>query len=443
VLIAGLVVLLAAALSAARLSGPSDQQGRPAAAVTDANRLAALSARETRLDASLLLAAQAFRLADTPQTRGRLAAAVDGHARIERAVPFSGAPQDPVLSGGGTVTFGIGGSVVGWPIDPRALPRVVMEIPGDWGHWIVAAPTPVPGVLMGAGMGPAGPWIRVVSTLEGTHRLVLEGDRVGGRPVDGAVRADARRLLLLVAEPDSAGPSDASRWHVVDVDAVDGSTRDTGIAGSVSIPVEGVRADFADHSDSVVVWDDSEAPTATLVQLADGSQTAIATHPRPAGVIGFRATPTGAAELWDDGTVTLVDRAGSTVQELHAHQGVVADIVVSPDGRWAASAGEKGQVVRWDVDPATGQWSNPTPLAGHSDNVVGVEVDPTGSRLTSVAVDHTIISWDMRRDGGRVTGDDSDRLDAACAIVGRDFTPTEWRHALPDRPWQPTCSDLL
>jgi WD40 repeat protein len=279
--------------------------------------------------------------------------------------------------------------------------------------------------------------------LDGTSRLVLEGDQVGGRPVDAAAHADARHVLLLVAGQDAAGAGGASRWRVVDVDATDGSTRDTGIAGSASVPVDALRADFADHSDSVVVWGDSETPTATLVQLIDGSQAVISTPPRPAGVIGFRATPTGAAELWADGTVTLFDRAGTTIQELHAHQGGVADIAVSPDGQWAASAGAKGQILRWDVDPATGQWFDPAPLAGHSGNVVGVEVDPSGDRLASVAVDHTIISWDMRGDGGRVTADDPGRLAAACAIVARDFTRTEWRHFLPDRPWQPTCSDLL
>jgi hypothetical protein len=36
-----------------------------------------------------------------------------------------------------------------------------------------------------------------------------------------------------------------------------------------------------------------------------------------------------------------------------------------------------------------------------------------------------------------------EQLLRACAIAGRDLTPSEWRHALPDRPWQPTCSDLL
>jgi hypothetical protein len=34
------------------------------------------------------------------------------------------------------------------------------------------------------------------------------------------------------------------------------------------------------------------------------------------------------------------------------------------------------------------------------------------------------------------------RLEMACSIAGRDLTPIEWRRVMPDRPWQPTCSDL-
>jgi hypothetical protein len=31
----------------------------------------------------------------------------------------------------------------------------------------------------------------------------------------------------------------------------------------------------------------------------------------------------------------------------------------------------------------------------------------------------------------------------ACAVVGRDLTAAEWRRYLPDRPFRPTCTDLL
>ena len=87
-----------------RCSWPGCRAARAAGAgrrslVADADRLAALSRPEKQLDVSLLLAAQAYRLADTPDTRGALTAVLDGHERVERAVSFYGVPQDAVLSG--------------------------------------------------------------------------------------------------------------------------------------------------------------------------------------------------------------------------------------------------------------------------------------------------------------------------------------------------------
>jgi hypothetical protein len=435
-------------LVAALWSGRSSENAEETASVADANRLAGLSMTEGSVDLSLLMAAEAYRLADTPQTRGGLTHAVDGHERVERAVSVQGVPQDPVLSGGRTLTLGIGNSVVGWSIGPMTVPRVIMPIPGQWGAWLVAAPSPVEDVVMGAGVAQGGPWLRRVSALDGTSRLLLQGDQVGGRPVDGVVTPDGRRLLLLVAEPDDAAPGDAApgdaaRWQLLDLDAADGSGRATGIGGVVAGPVEGVRAHFADDAGSVVVWDDSGMPAATLVQLPEGRQVPIAAQPRSAATTGFRAFGTGVAQLWDDGVVTLVDRDGTTVEELRAHREPVQDVAVSADGRWAVTVGDGADVFRWDVDPATGRWSSPERLAGHVGDVVGVEVDAAGRRMTTVSLDGTAISWDMSGDvAARGADDPAARLDAACAIVGRDFTPAEWRLVLPDRPWQPTCTDL-
>ena len=440
---AALVALLAAVLVAALWSGRSSENAEETATVADANRLAALSVTEDSVGLSLLMAAEAYRLADTPQTRGGLTHAVDGHERVERAASFPGVPQDPVLSSGRTLTFGVGNSVVGWSIGPMTVPRVIMPIPGQWGAWLVAAPSPVEDVVMGAGVAQGGPWLRRVSALDGTSRLLLQGDQVGGRPVDGVVTADGRRLLLLVAAEDDAAPGDAARWQLLDLDAADGSGRPTGIGGVVAGPIEGVRAHFADDAGSVVVWDDSGTPAATLVQLPEGRQVPIAAPPRPAATTGFRALGTGVAQLWDDGVVTLVDRAGATVQELNVHRETVQDVAVSADGRWAVTVGDGAQVFRWDVDPATGRWSGPERLAGHVGDVVGVEVDAVGRRMATVSLDGTAISWDMSGDdAGRGADDPGARLDAACAIVGRDFTPAEWRLVLPDRPWQPTCTDV-
>ena len=444
-LVGGVAAALVAALLAARLSASSEQEAQQTVAVADAHRLVALSAAEPRLDRSLLLAAQAFRLADTPETRGGLTAALDGRARIERVVSVGGVPQDALLPGGRTVAFGIGDSLVGWMVGAATLPSVLMEIPWEWGAATVAAPSAVEDLLLLAGLYRSGaPWLRTISLLDGTSRLLLEGEQVGGRPVDGAVTADGRHLLLLVAEPAGAA-GDAARWHLIEVGLPDGTRRDTGIGGVVPVPFEWLRADFADDSASVVVWDGTVEGAATLVQVADGRQTPIAVQPRPAESFGFRALPDGVAQLWNDGAITLVDRAGAPAQELDVLQEPVRDIALAPDGTWAVTAGFGGDVFRWDVDPATGRWSGRERLSGHTGNVLGVEVEPGGRRVVTVSADHTIIRWDMgadREQAGRGIVDAAARLDAACAIVARDLTPVEWRRFLPDRPWQPTCSDL-
>lgn len=444
-LVGGVAAALVAALVAARLSASSEQEARQAVAVAEAHRLVALSASETRLDRALLLAAQAFRLADTPETRGGLTAALDGRSRIERVVSVGGVPQDALLPGGRTVAFGIGDSLVGWRVGPSTLPSVLMEVPWEWGAATVAAPSPVEDLLLLAGLYRSGaPWLRTISLVDGTSRLLLEGDQVGERPVDGAVTADGRRLLLLVAEPAGA-VRDAARWHLIEVGLSDGVRRDTGIGGVAPVPFEWLRADFADDSASVVVWDGTVGSAATLVQLADGRQTPITAQPRPSETFGFRALPTGVAQLWTDGAITLVDRAGATAQELDVLQEPVRDIALAPDGTWAVTAGFGGDVFRWDVDPASGRWSGRERLSGHSGNVLGVEVEPDGRRIVTVSADHTIIRWDMGAEGEQAGGlivDAAARLDAACAVVARDLTPLEWRRFLPDRPWQPTCTDL-
>jgi len=446
-LVAGLVVLLVAALFVARLSGRSELRAGQAILVADANRLSALSRAEKQLDVSLLLAAQAYRLADTPDSRGALTAVLDGHERVERAVSFYGVPQDAVLSGGRTLTFGVGVSVVGWPVGPATVPGEILPIPGPWGDWIVAAPSPVEDVVLGAGMGRYGPWIRRVSTLNGTSHVLMEGSEVGGTPVAGAVGPDGRQLYLLVAQPYDADPEHSSRWQLIAVDIAADSLRDTGITGVVTAPLDRVGADFAEDASSFVVWDDdTSAPTGTLVQVADGRQVPIPDPPGHTGSRGFHAYPGGAVQLWDDGGITLVDRNGVIVQELGAGQRPVEDVAVSPDGRWAVTGGDDGEVLRWTIDPTTGRWYGRQSLHGHTGDVVGVEVDATGRRVATVSVDHTAITWDMRPDGGRPgrgAADPQARLEAACAIAGRDLTPTEWRRFLPDRPWEPTCSDVL
>ena len=288
----------------------------------------------------------------------------------------------------------------------------------------------------------------MISAEDGESRLLLVGDQDGGAPVDGAVAPDGRRIVLLVAEPVGRAPEVETRWRVVELDAADGSVRDTGIAGTVPFPRGTLAVDFAHDAGSFVLWDRT-GESATLVDVGAARQTPIQALPNGTGTAGFRAFSGGAARLGLDGEITLINRDGATLQVIREHDAAVLDAVVSPDGTWAASAGDglpDGQLYRWDVDPDTGRWSSPEALTGHAGVVTDVEADGTGERLVTVSSDQTAISWDMRVDAGidgtALSLESSELLAAACAIVVRDFTQAEWEHYLPGRPLAPTCSDL-
>ena len=420
-----------------------------ASVVADANRLAALASTADALDTSLLLSVEAVRLADTPETRAGLYAAVAGLGRVQRVRSFRGVPQDPVLSGGGrTLSFGIGTAVVTWPVGPDVVPHVLMDIPGAWGHWRTTAASPTEDELLGAGVANGVPWLRMIST-SADSRLLLEGDQLGGSPLDAAISADGRRILLLVAAPDEAAPKGSSRWRLLDVAVADGTKRNTGVAGRFPAPVGSLLADFADDAGSFVLWDAGGSAPAVRADLVDGRITPIQLQRRPAPTTAFRALPSGTAQLWGDGAVTLADRAGATAQFLDVQKSPVRDVAVSPDGTWAVTAGDGPGLFRWDVDASTGRWSSPKRMTGHRDDVAGVVVDATGRTLFTVALDGTVISWDMT--SRSVPSDRVDRrapdtaawLHEACTVVTRDLTPVEWRKYLPDRRWEPTCTDLI
>jgi WD40 repeat protein len=86
------------------------------------------------------------------------------------------------------------------------------------------------------------------------------------------------------------------------------------------------------------------------------------------------------------------------VLNLHATQ--VNDLVVSPNGTWAATADDRGQVVVWQVDQGSGLWTYRESLVGHDGAVTGLAVDPGGHTLVTVSRDGTSISWDLSPEAG-------------------------------------------
>jgi hypothetical protein len=430
------------AVRSQRLAQEALAADRDAATLAEAERLAARSATGP-LDVSLLLAAQAVRLADTSATRGRLAALLAEHPRVERVGRFVGFPRDAALSAQGrTVSFRTEDDLVAWSIGPDTQPRVIQDVPEEWGAWRSTSPFPLESAVLGAGLLDGVPWLRIVSAVDGSSRPILDGDAIGGVPVAGAARPNGSRFLVLVAEPDAAAPI-SSRWRVIEVDPFAGTRQDTGISGTFPAPPLALVADFAHDAGSFVLWGEGGGDTALRVDL-DGGVTPLQVSSRPSRSPALRVLPSGVAQLWTDGVITVLDRSGTPIQELGAHGSAVYDVAVAPDGAWAVSAGAGGAVVLWRVDSSTGRWSERERLPGHLGGVVSAEVDPSGWNLVTVAEDETVISWDMSPVGAPpvISTDTSVLLDRACAIVARDLTPAEWARYLPDRSYAPTCTDL-
>jgi WD40 repeat protein len=394
----GLAVVLVVALVATVLAVRAQRAAQETSLVADANRLAAQSTTAASLDVTLLLAAQAVRLADTSEAQDALLAALTENGRAERVVPFDGDPFGAHLADRGRVLFfGVETQVVAWRLGATTRPRAILDLPVEWGDWRVAAPSPTDDLLLAAGQAAGRPWLRTIAG-DGSTRLVAEGPGLGGLPVGGAFSPDGRRVNLLAVVPDGDAPDSASRWTLTEVDLEDGAVRETRIGGSVPASIAALAADFSDDGESAVLWD--VAGNATLIDLSDGRTSVVQAQQSSSGSPDFRALPSGAAWLGEGGTVTLIDSRGAGPQVLDAHQERVRDVVIDPSGTWAVTAGDGATAIVWDVDPETGRWSEREVLSGHDGDIVDMDVLPTGDRLLTISRDGTIVTWDMTADGG-------------------------------------------
>jgi DNA-binding SARP family transcriptional activator/WD40 repeat protein len=407
-LAAGLAAVLVVALVTALLAVRSQRAaGRATTAAEDAsldadgNRLAALSTTVDALDLSFLLAAQAFRLADTPETQDGLLAVLAGHRRVVRAAPVATAFLRQKLGNGGRTihTVGIIGQPIRrWPVADGGQPHTLLTPGEDWSGWRAVTASPSEDVLAAAGGTPEqGPWIRLVDA-EGAVHEVPDADSLGGEPFGLSFTSDGRQLRVFVAE--SADGAGRASWRLITMDTSDGSNRDTGIAGSVLATPEDLDVEMSADSSTAVVFPWPDAVPITLIDITGGRQTTVTPPVRDAAISARLALASGAALLWDDGAVTLFDRAGAVVQQFAAHDVPVHDLVLSPDRTWGATVADGGEVQLWRVDPATGRWSRRESLEGHASAVLDADIDPAGSRLFTIAQDGTGLVWDLRPDGG-------------------------------------------
>ena len=98
--------------------------------------------------------------------------------------------------------------------------------------------------------------------------------------------------------------------------------------------------------------------------------------------------------------VTLYDADGRIRQQFDALPGPVNDLDVAPDGMWGVTVGAESAIKLWDIDPATGRWSEKEVLTG-AGGVVGTSlIDPSGQRMHTMSSDGRLLTWDLSPSGG-------------------------------------------
>jgi WD40 repeat protein len=127
--------------------------------------------------------------------------------------------------------------------------------------------------------------------------------------------------------------------------------------------------------------------------------------------------------LWD------TEKRQRKVAPIHGHSRTVTSVAFSDDGQTLASAGTDKTIILWD--PATGQHIGP-PLVGHGSWVNALVFGKNGV-LYSGGSDNLLVRWDFSSDSVQ---------NAACKMVNRNLTPTEWTQQFGSQHYARTCTNL-
>ena len=162
------------------------------------------------------------------------------------------------------------------------------------------------------------------------------------------------------------------------------------------------------------------------IELADSSIPAIAFSPDGTRIAG--GTSTGAVRQWSIRTYREIGSA------LTGHAGPVAGVAYSPDGSLLASTtGGTARTRLWDARTGTSigdelvagtvPYTERTYSAEHV-FASGPACSPDGTHLVTAGPAGASAIWDLRPGSW---------AEAACSLVSRDLTSSEWTRYLPDR----------
>jgi WD40 repeat protein len=128
---------------------------------------------------------------------------------------------------------------------------------------------------------------------------------------------------------------------------------------------------------------------------------------------------------------------------LSGHEQPISALVFSPDSRWLATASADQSAILWDVaaaDPAASSYV----LRGHDGPLTSTAMSATGALITGSA-DTSIRLWQIPpSERTAIIGGASidQRINLACQTAGRNLTTEEWEQAFPGQPFRKTCPEF-
>ena len=402
IVLAGVAILLVAAVVAGVVALNERGNARTEARVAEAQRLGAQALTEDALDHSLLLARQGFALDDSAATRNTL---------------FSALLRSPAAVG---VMRGTGGRMLTVAVRPDD--RILVA--GDGRGQLLAFDLKTRRRI-------ASPFrterpIHVVRfTPDGERLIVASGNEQGAAldVLDGRSLRSVAHHRLPALGPEAFGSitiSRDSRTFLVAYEPFDGFSPvpvgvvrrlDASTGRFLGRPVRLAAAgaplvSLASHHRAITI---SEVARETVVR---DNRTLAPTRRFPDWGLPWASAVSAdgnvAALGQEDGSLRLLDLNTGTSRTAPGHHAAsVQSAAFTPDGRAVVTGGDDGTVIVHGVENG----GRAQTFTGHAGRVTAVAVSPDGHTAYSASLDGAVIAWDLAgsRQLGRLFGADSTR----------------------------------
>jgi WD40 repeat protein len=341
-----------------------------------AGKLSALSVsiRDTKFDLSLLLSVEAFRIADTPESRGSLITAYAYNPSLVRYLQSEPAYSLAYNPNGNMLAIGRKDNTIAvWDLSSGNL-FTILE--GHLGAVTSVAFSPKGDVLAS---GSADQTIRlwdIFAKKSSSH--VIEDHRgtitaLAFSP-DGIVLASASTDTTIRLWNASGDPLNKTLFHTTSV-------------SDLCFDPNGKYLASSDASGAIYLWDTTEFQK--IGEIATSSQQSSRTD----DIASLACSPDGktlasgnwrAINLWD---VTTRSKIG---ESLAGHTDWIFSLNFSHNGKYLASGGDDSMIFVWDLesDPMVGQ-----PLVGHTDSIWDISFSPDDKFLSSGSGDGRTAIW--------------------------------------------------